>query len=106
VPILDAQPNAQQPDPSGKLVPVPPQDVLHVIGPCIPVTVGVAGPIVQQLFQKGEKVPKPISGQDLIDTGASSTCIDETTAKKLKGFARLFITAIRVATPSRSERAP
>jgi hypothetical protein len=27
-----------------------------------------AGPIARQLFQKGQKVPKPISGQALIDT--------------------------------------
>jgi predicted aspartyl protease len=52
-------------------------------GPVLQVTLGVEQTIAQQLLAQGIKLPDPISGLALIDTGATSTCIDETVAQQL-----------------------
>jgi predicted aspartyl protease len=36
-----------------------------------------------QLVQQGQTLPQPVAGLALIDTGATSTCIDEDTAQRL-----------------------
>jgi len=48
------------------------------------VTVGISQSIAQQLVQRGEAVPAPISGLALVDTGASVTCIDDGAAQQLQ----------------------
>jgi predicted aspartyl protease len=45
---------------------------------------GVVQSITDQLLQQGQIVPPPISGLALIDTGASSTCIDDAIAQQLR----------------------
>lgn len=35
---------------------------------------------IQRLTKNGQKVPKPVTGYGLIDTGASTTCIDQKAA--------------------------
>jgi predicted aspartyl protease len=54
-----------------------------VRGPVFQVTVGLADNVSQQLVQQGKSVPNPISGLALLDTGATSTCIDDATAQVL-----------------------
>jgi predicted aspartyl protease len=39
--------------------------------------------MAQALLRQGVAVPTPVSGYGLVDTGASRTCIDETTAKQM-----------------------
>ncbi len=43
----------------------------------------MAQPIARQLLQQGKTLPQPVSGLALIDTGASTTCIDEDAARTL-----------------------
>lgn len=69
-------------------------------GPCIQVTVSVAQAIAEQLVQQGKVVPEPISGMALIDTGASSTCIDQGAAEKL-GVP--VINVVKMASASHAE---
>lgn len=84
MPILHVQLSAQARTPQGQIVPVPPPVVLQQRGPCVQVTVGLAQIIVNQILQQGKTPPQPISGMALIDTGATSTCIDETAAQRLQ----------------------
>ena len=50
----------------------------------VQVTVSVGQQIATQILQKGGTLPPPVSGLALIDTGASSTCVDETAAQQLQ----------------------
>jgi len=61
----------------------PPADNLHLNGPTVQVTVTVSQDIAAQLTQAGHPAPTPVAGTDLIDTGASSTCIDDAIAQQL-----------------------
>jgi len=54
-------------------------------GPIVQVTASIAQNIAAQLVQQGKTVPTPISGLGLIDTGATTTCIDDAAAQTL-GF--------------------
>jgi hypothetical protein len=51
-------------------------------GPIVQVTIGVEQNIAQQLLLQGMPLPQPVPGVALIDTGATSTCIDEAIAEK------------------------
>jgi predicted aspartyl protease len=52
-------------------------------GPIVQVTIGMEQNIAQQLVSQGTQLPQPVSGVALIDTGATSTCIDDDIAKQL-----------------------
>jgi predicted aspartyl protease len=52
-------------------------------GPIVQVTIGVEQNIAQQLLSQGIPLPQSVPGVALIDTGATSTCIDEAIAKQL-----------------------
>ncbi len=58
---------------------IAPEVVLQVVGPTIPVFVGLAPPVAEngKMQFQGEEV------NALIDTGASTSCIDEKLAQKL-----------------------
>lgn len=84
MPILHIQFNAQGTNNQGQVVKVNPGIVLQRQGPCVQVTIGLAQSIAEQLLQQGKPVPQPISGLALIDTGATSTCIDDEAAQKLQ----------------------
>ena len=84
MPILHLQFNAQGQSPDGRIIPLPPSNALLQRGPCIQVTLGLVQSITDQLLQQGKTVPPPISGLALIDTGASSTCIDDAIAQQLQ----------------------
>jgi predicted aspartyl protease len=79
VPILNIQLTAQ--DPNGNQIP-------HLVallqrGPVVQVTVSVEQNIAQQLLAQGLSLPTPERGLALIDTGATSTCIDDAAAGRL-----------------------
>jgi predicted aspartyl protease len=84
VPILNVQFKAQGQTPTGQTITLPPAAALLGQGPVVPVVLSVAQTIADQLLQQGLPVPAPVSGSALIDTGASSTCIDDATAQTLQ----------------------
>ena len=73
MPILNIQLAAQ--DPSGNQI--PPLVALQQRGPVVQVSVSVEQSIAQQLLAQGLSLPTPERGFALIDTGATSTCIDD-----------------------------
>jgi len=50
--------------------------LLEQVGPLVPVQIEVPTVLAQQLQQAGMAVPQPVSGQALIDTGATSSAVD------------------------------
>lgn len=71
-------------DRAGNSTPLEPKDALYLRGPVIQVSIEIPEVIAQQLLRNGQLVPAPISGFALIDTGATSTCIDDQTAQEMK----------------------
>lgn len=84
MPILNIQLSGGLETPDGQRVALPSQAVLLQRGPVIQVTVGVGQAIAQQVLQQGGQLPPPVTGLALIDTGATTTCIDEEAAQKLQ----------------------
>jgi predicted aspartyl protease len=70
--------------PDGTTVTVPPPQILTLQGPRIQVNVSLAQTVAQQLVQQGISIAPPMSGMALIDTGASSTCVDAQAAQQLQ----------------------
>lgn len=62
--------------------PVPAPVGLAQGGPLMPVTLMVSDAHRQALVQQANPVPAAVNGTALIDTGASSTCIDQMAAEK------------------------
>ena len=83
MPILHVQVAVQQQSPDGRVTTLPPSIGLALQGPCVQVSLGLAKVFAEQLLQHGQKIPTPVAGMALIDTGASCTCIDETAAQQL-----------------------
>jgi predicted aspartyl protease len=83
VPILNVQFAGNRQNPDGTQTPLPPPEALQGRGPVIQVTVGLAQPFAQQLLQQGQAVPNPTPGWALIDTGASTTCVDDASARAM-----------------------
>jgi predicted aspartyl protease len=63
---------------------VPPDEVLRRSGPCVDVIVTLDKAMAEALLQSGQTVPPPVAGKALIDTGASSSCIDESIARGMR----------------------
>ena len=83
MPILHIQLNAAENNTRGQTVQIHSSDVLQRQGPFVQVTIGIAQSIAEQLLQQGQSLPSPISGVALIDTGASSSCIDSEIARQM-----------------------
>lgn len=83
MPILHVQYDGRGQTPDGKVVQVPPSVALLQHGPIVQIIVGLAQSFADQLLQQGHPLPQPISGNALIDTGASTTCIDDQAAQNL-----------------------
>ena len=77
MPILDIQLAGQ--DPSGNQIPA--FVAFQQRGPVVQVSVSVEQNIAQQLLAQGIALPAPETGFALIDTGATSTCIDDAAAR-------------------------
>ena len=95
MPILNIQLAAQ--DLSGNQI--PPLVALLQRGPVVQVSVSVEQNIAQQLLAQGLSLPTPERGIALIDTGATSTCIDDAAA------ARLNLPAIDIVTVASASHA-
>lgn len=67
-------------DHTGKLNP----NVLVATGPLLEGEIDIPSALVDYLTQARKRIPKPIKGWILIDTGATRTAVDERTIKKLK----------------------
>jgi predicted aspartyl protease len=83
MPILHVQYDGQGQTPDGKTVNIPPTLALRQHGPPVQLVFGISQAFADQLLQQGTQLPAPVSGNALIDTGASSTCIDETIASTM-----------------------
>jgi len=83
VPILHTQLAGQTKTPDGKLIQVPPAIALQQRGPIVQVAVTLAEAMVAALAQQGKPTPPSVNGLALLDTGASSTCIDDEEAQKM-----------------------
>jgi len=99
VPILNIQFSGEAQGPDGTTVAVPPKTALLQRGPVIQVSVTVGQAIAQQVLLQGGTLPPPISGVALIDTGATSTCVDDEAAQRLQLPA---IDVVTVASASHS----
>jgi predicted aspartyl protease len=84
VPILNVQLGGEARKPDGSKVVIPPQAALLQRGPIVQISVTVGQAIAQQVLQQGGTVPAPVSGLALIDTGATSTCVDDEAAQRLQ----------------------
>ena len=83
MPILHVQYDAQGQTPDGQPIQLPARIALLQTGPCVQVVISLAQSLSEQLVQQGHAVPQPASGMGLVDTGASTTCIDEALAQRL-----------------------
>lgn len=83
MPILHVQYDGQGQSPDGKTVKIPPAAALRQHGPVVQVVIGIGQLFSDQVLQQGSQLPKPVSGNALIDTGASTTCIDDAVAKTM-----------------------
>ncbi len=81
--IIHIQMDAQRESSDGSHVQIAPKHALLSRGPIIQVSVMVISSVAQQVIQQGGIIPNPVSGYALIDTGASTTCIDDTVARKI-----------------------
>jgi predicted aspartyl protease len=81
MPILHVQYDGQGETVDGKIVRIPPAVALQQRGPIVQVMIGLAQTFADQLLQQGTALPSPVSGHALIDTGASTTCVDDTIAQ-------------------------
>jgi len=72
-------------------------DILFNGGPRLPVEIKVPNALASFLTQKGQQVPAPVSGEALVDTGASISCVDETV---VQGLGINPVGIAQVGTPS------
>lgn len=81
--ILHIQYSGQGIAPNGQPVQIDPRQLIAMRGPVVSVSVKVPPEIAEILTKESKPIPQPISGFGLIDTGASSSCIDHAAAKAL-----------------------
>jgi predicted aspartyl protease len=102
MPLLNAQYGGMGRTKDGKTIPLPPQMALWQRGPCAQVAIGLSDQVAQELIKRNEPVPAPTVGLALIDTGSSSSCIDEETAK---GMGLPVVGVANLASASHSSHA-
>ena len=83
MPILHVQYDAKGRDQQGNVISVPSGLVLQQHGPVVQIVLSIAQTFAEPLLQQGIALPSPISGNGLLDTGASTTCIDDTIARQM-----------------------
>ena len=83
MPILHTQYEAEAQQADGTTVAADPRAALVMQGPLVQVIIGLAASLATQLIQQGQAVPNPVSGMGLLDTGASTTCIDDSVAQSM-----------------------
>lgn len=83
MPILHLQLNGTGKAPDGSDIQIPPAFIMMQRGPVVQINIGLAQVFADQLTQMGQAVPAPATGLALIDTGATSTCIDDAMAQHM-----------------------
>jgi predicted aspartyl protease len=83
MPLLNVQYGGHGLTKDGKQIQITPQAALGQRGPCVPVLVGLADQVAQELIKRKEPIPPMSSGLALIDTGSISSCIDEEAANAM-----------------------
>lgn len=78
--ILNIRAQADVRDQQGNPVSVHPSMALQQAGPLVQVILSPLEDQIELLTKSGQKVPQPVTGHGLIDTGASATCIDQKAA--------------------------
>lgn len=86
----------------GAAVKLPPAFALFQRGPVIPVLILPNPAFSQALQQAGKPIPAPVQGSALIDTGATTTCIDDDVAQQM-GLAANGIAKMASASHASSE---
>src|SRR5262245_8645191 len=84
MPILHFQLRGVNKAPDGAETPIPPGIVLAAKGPCVRAVVTAPAEVATQLSKDGKPIPAPVTGFALIDTGATSSCLDDQIAKQLQ----------------------
>lgn len=69
--------------PDNTVVAIDPKEALFRRGPVIPVVIHPDAAFVIALQAAGKEIPQPVSGLALVDTGATTTCVDGDTALKM-----------------------
>ena len=82
MPILNRRIQAETRDTDGSTDILPPSVGLQQLGPRLQLTLSPLEEHVKAVVDKGEVIPAPVIGFALIDTGASSTCIDREAAER------------------------
>ena len=80
MPILTVRAQGQTVDQDGNRVQLTPFQALEGAGPRLEVLISPLDEHVRVLMERGESIPAPIPGLALVDTGASTTCIDQDAA--------------------------
>jgi predicted aspartyl protease len=83
VPTIHIQLAGEAELPDGRKVSLPAGQALQQRGPVVNVNIGLERNMAMGLLAAGQKVPAPIQALGLVDTGASSTCVDNDLALKL-----------------------
>ena len=84
MPILNFRFEAKRKNEKGQIVSLPSVKVLQQLGPRVQVALSPLASQTKFFSQNGKKLPSPVVGLGLIDTGASSTCFDRNAATKAK----------------------
>lgn len=67
----------------GQKVKLPAKVALIQRGPVIPVVIAPDQAFAAALQSAGKPIPQPVTGLALVDTGATTTCVDDTIAQKM-----------------------
>lgn len=89
-------------NPDGATVKIPPAVALFQRGPVIPVVILPDPAFAQALQDAGKTIPSPVQGMALVDTGATTTCIDGDVALEM-GLAPNGIAKMSSASHASSE---
>jgi predicted aspartyl protease len=103
MPVLNLQYSGEGNQPDGSVVTLTPSQAFSVRGPLIQVSISVEQHMAEQLLQQGATLPQPVVGLALLDTGASSTCIDEALAQQL-GVSPVDIVHVASASHAATEQ--
>ncbi len=83
MPVFEHKIRLQAKDKDGKSTLLPPSKGIQFLGPVLNVLVSPTRQHLESLERRGLTAPQPISGLALIDTGASSTAVDENVCRTL-----------------------
>lgn len=79
MPVMSLQATKRRVE-DGESVPAP--ELLVAQGPVIRVLLSISEEMQQALVAEGKPIPEPVAGLALVDTGATRTCVDETSARR------------------------